>query len=179
MSLLLDWCMPRRRRERRRELQPPLSEGQPPHAARSQPGGQRCREGQRNHLRNCVSPHSTAPRAPTNHRGDCPPTVSLNLVDPAPGSPLRRTRPSSHQTIEAKAHCQNDSATPKPRLSDRTTESSPEPYGRAVIFDPVGFFHPLQHAGCSENKEGDVSRLHRGYLYQPRLEPRGLGGGDI
>ena len=35
---------------------------------------------------------------------------------------------SRHQTIEAKAHLQNDPATPKPRLSDRTTESSaPQP----------------------------------------------------
>jgi Transposase len=42
MSLFLGGCMPRRRRERGRELQPPVSEGQPPHAARSQPGGQ-CR----------------------------------------------------------------------------------------------------------------------------------------
>src|SRR5205823_3512340 len=32
-------------------------------------------------------------------------------ADPAPGSPLRRTGPSSHQTIEAKAHCENDPAT--------------------------------------------------------------------
>ena len=142
--------MPRRRRERGRELQPPVPEGQPPHAAHSQSVRQRRREGQRNHLRDCVSPHSTASRSPTNHRGDCPPTVSVNLVDPAPGSPLRRTRPSSHQTIEAKAHHENDPATPKPRLSDRTTESStPEPRARAVIFDPVGLFHPLQHAGLS------------------------------
>jgi hypothetical protein len=36
----LGGCMPRGRRERGRELQPPASEGQPPHAARSQPGGQ-------------------------------------------------------------------------------------------------------------------------------------------
>jgi len=36
--------------------------------------------------------------------------------------------------------------TPKPRLSDRTTESSsPELRARAVIFDPVGLLHPLQH----------------------------------
>ena len=73
-----------------------------------------------------------------SHRGDCPSTVSVDLVDPAPGSPLRRTRPSRHQTIEAKAHCENDPATPKPRLSDRSTESSIlQPSTRAVIFDPV------------------------------------------
>jgi hypothetical protein len=38
------------------------------------------------------------------------------------GVPLRGTRPSGHQTIEATAHLEDDPATPKPRLSDRTTE---------------------------------------------------------
>jgi hypothetical protein len=33
MPLFVGWCLPRRRRERRRELQSPLSEGQPSHAA--------------------------------------------------------------------------------------------------------------------------------------------------
>ena len=37
-------------------------------------------------------------------------------INPAPGSPLRGTRPSRHQTIEAKAHCENDPANPKDRL---------------------------------------------------------------
>jgi hypothetical protein len=66
-----------------------------------------------------------------------PSTLSADLVDPAPGSPLRRTRPSRHQTIQTKAHCQNDPATPKPRLSDRTTGPSKRQSGTsAVIFDP-------------------------------------------
>ena len=126
-SLLVGGRMPRRRRERGRELQPPVSEGQPPHAARSQSGGQRRSQGQRKHLRDCLSPLGPAPGTQSNHRGDCPSTVSADLDDSAPGSPLRRTRPGRHQTIEAKAHCKNDPATPKPRLSDRTTESSTTP----------------------------------------------------
>ena len=58
-----------------------------------------------------------------------------DLVDSAPGSSLRRTGSSRHQAIQAKAHRENDPATPKPRLSDRTIESSAEPSTRAVIFD--------------------------------------------
>jgi hypothetical protein len=38
------------------ELQPPVAEGQPPHAADSQPGGQCRRQKQRKHLRDYVSP---------------------------------------------------------------------------------------------------------------------------
>ena len=60
-----------------------------------------------------------------------------DLVDPASGSPLRRTGPSRHQTIEAKTHRENDPAIAKPRLSDRTTESStPQSSTSPVIFDP-------------------------------------------
>src|SRR5215471_15840496 len=62
--------------------------------------------------------------------------MSSHLVDPAQGSPLRGTRPSGHQTSEAKAHCQNDPATPKPRLPNRTTRSS-TPNSSHVIFNPV------------------------------------------
>src|SRR5215831_7412089 len=72
-----------------------------------------------------------------------PSTLSADLVDPAPGSPLRRTRPSRHQTIQTKAHCKNDPATPKPRLSDRTTGLAKRQSGTsAVIFDPgITLFH--------------------------------------
>src|SRR2546430_2845440 len=48
---------------------------------------------------------------------------TLSLHDALPIS-LRRTRPSCHQTIEAKAHLENDPATPKPRLSDRRDRKS-------------------------------------------------------
>ena len=139
MSVLLGWCMPRRRRECGRELQPPVAEGQPPHAARSQPVCQRRSQNQRKHLRNRVSPLSPASGTQSNHRGHCPSTVSAYLVDPTPGSSLRRTGPSRHQTIEAKAHCENHPATPKPRLSDRSAESSTQPSTSAVIFEPVGW----------------------------------------
>src|SRR2546425_10005701 len=55
------------------------------------------------------------------------------------GSSLRRTGPSGHQTIEATPHFEDASATPKPRLSDRTTESSTQPSTSAVIFRPCSF----------------------------------------
>jgi hypothetical protein len=87
-----------------------------------------------------VSPLGPASGTQSNHRGHCPSTVPADLVDPTPGSSLRRTGPSHHQTIEAKAHCENDPATPKPRLSDRTTDSSTPEFStkaRAVIFDPA------------------------------------------
>jgi hypothetical protein len=64
--------------------------------------------------------------------------MPADLVDPAPGSPLRRTRPGRYQTIEAKAHGENDPATAKPRLSDRAAESTTtQPSTGEVIFDPV------------------------------------------
>src|SRR5262249_37345937 len=66
----------------------------------------------------------------------CPSTVSTDLADPAPASSLRRTGPSGHQTIEATPHLEDDSPTPKTRLSDRATESSTQPSTSAVIFEP-------------------------------------------
>jgi len=87
--------------------------------------------------RDCVSPLSPPSGTQPGHRGNRSSTVSPDLVDPAPRSPLRRTRPSRHQTIQAKAHCKNDSATPNSRLSDRTTQSSTQPSTGTVIFDPA------------------------------------------
>src|SRR5262249_6206647 len=145
VSLLLGGCLPRRRGERRCELQPPLSEGQPPHAALTQSGCQRRSQDQRKHLRDCVSPLSPAPGTQSSHRGHCPSTVSTDLADPAPGRPLRRTRPSRHQTIQAKAHGENDTATPKPRLSDRSAESSTQPSTSAMIFDPAWLVERIKY----------------------------------
>src|SRR5260370_10002413 len=54
----------------------------------------------------------------------------------APGSSLRRTGPRRHQAVKAKAHGENDPATTKSRLSDRSTESSTQPSTSAVIFEP-------------------------------------------
>lgn len=56
LSSWVGWCLPRRRRERGRELQPPLSQGQPSHATLTQSGGQCRSQDQRKHLRDCVSP---------------------------------------------------------------------------------------------------------------------------
>ena len=137
VSLLLGGCLPRRRRERRCELQPPVAERQPPHATLTQSGCERRSQDQRKHLRNCVSPHGTASWARTNHRSHCASTVSPDLVDPAPGSPLRRTGPSGYQTIEATAYLEDDPRPPSPRLSDRAPESSTQPSTSAVIFEPV------------------------------------------
>jgi hypothetical protein len=65
--------------------------------------------------------------------------VSVDLVDLAPGSPLRRTTPGGYQTIQAKAHGEDDPATAKPRLSDRAAESTTtQPSTDDVIFDPGG-----------------------------------------
>jgi len=135
MSLLVGRCLPRRQRVRRK-LQPPLSKGQPSHATLTQ-SSRECRsQDQRKHIRDRVSPLGPAPGTQSSHRSHRPSTVPTDLADPAPRSPLRRTRPSGHQTIEATAHLEDDPATPKPRLSDRTTESSTKPSTSAVIFDP-------------------------------------------
>src|SRR5712664_4077399 len=136
ISLLVGWCLPGRRRERGCELQPPLPEGQPSPAALTPSGCERRRQNQRKHLRDRVSPLGPAPGTQSSHWDHRPSTVSADLVDPAPGSPLRRTGPSGHQTIEATPHFEDASATPKPRLSDRTTESSTQPSTSAVIFRP-------------------------------------------
>ena len=136
-SLLVGGRLPRRRRECGSELQPPISEGQPSHAAHSQSGGQRRGQDQRKHLRDCLSPLGTAPGAQSNHRSDCPSALSLDLEDSAPGSPLRGTGPGGQQKVEANAHGENDPGTPKPRLSGRTAESSTRSSTSGVIFDPV------------------------------------------
>jgi hypothetical protein len=76
----------------------------------------------RSDFRPCVSPLGPAPGTQPSHRGHCPSTVSADLVDPAPGSPLRRTGSGRQQKVEGKAHVENDPATPKPRLSGRATK---------------------------------------------------------
>src|SRR5207244_13139191 len=86
-------------------------------------------------LRNCVSPLGPTPGTQPSDRSHCPSTVSTYLVDPASEGSLRRTRPRGHQTVEAKANGENDPTTAKPRLSDRSTESSAQPSTSAVIFE--------------------------------------------
>src|ERR1700730_881529 len=137
MSLLVGRCLPWRRRERRRQLQPPLSKGQPSHAPLTQSSCECRSQDQRKYLRDRVSTLGPAIGTQSSHRSHCPSTVSTDLADSAPRSPLRGTRPGSHQTVEATAHLEDDPATPNPRLSHRTTESSTKPSASAVIFDPV------------------------------------------
>jgi hypothetical protein len=75
---------------------PPLPEGQLSYATFTQSGGQRRSQNQRKHLRDRVSPLSPAPGTQSSHRSHRPSTVSTDLVNPAPRSPLRRTGPSGH-----------------------------------------------------------------------------------
>src|SRR6266436_3276798 len=135
--LLVGGRLPGRRRERRRELQPPLSAGQPPHAASTQSGRERRRKGQRKYLRDCLSALGPTPGTQPSHRSHCPSTVPVDLVDPAPRSPLRGTRSSGYQTIPASTHRQNDPPTPQTRLPSRTTKFAIRQLGRKVIFDPA------------------------------------------
>ena len=123
MPLLVGRCLPGRRRERGRKLQPPLSKGQPSHATLTQSSCECRSQDQRKYLRDRVSTLGPAIGTQSDHRSHCPSTVSTDLADPAPRSPLRGTRPGGHQTIEATAHLEDDPATPKLRLSDRTTKS--------------------------------------------------------
>jgi hypothetical protein len=76
----------------------------------------------RMYLRNCLSALGPAPRTPPSHRGHCPSTVSVDLLDLAPKNPLRGTRSSGYQTISASTHRQNDPPTPQTRLPSRTTK---------------------------------------------------------
>src|SRR5215469_4159797 len=138
MSLLVGRCLPGPGGERRGELQPPISKGQPPHAALTQSDCERCGKSQRKHLRTCVSAFGSAPGAQSSHRGHCPPTVSPDMANPAPGSSLRRTGSRCQPEVQASAHGKNDPATPKTRLSDRSTQCSTPQFGTgAVIFDPA------------------------------------------
>jgi len=116
---------PGEQRKRRREPLPLIPAGQPPHAA-TQSGRECRREGQRKYLRNCLSALGPAPRTQPSHRSHSPSTVSLDLVDPAPSSPLRGTRSSGsgYQTISASTHRQNDLPTPQTRLPSRTSKSA-------------------------------------------------------
>src|ERR1700756_4971188 len=72
-------------------------------------------------LRDSLSPLCTAHGAQSNHWGDCPQALSLDLEDSAPGSPLRRTGPGRRQ---AEAHTKNDPRTTKARVPCRTDDFS-------------------------------------------------------
>jgi hypothetical protein len=78
-ALLVGRGMPGRGRERGREPQPTLAEGQPPDAPRSQSSGEcRCQT-QGEHLRDRVPSSSAAPRTQQNHRRDCASPLSPDL----------------------------------------------------------------------------------------------------
>jgi len=84
-ALLVGRGMPGRGRERGREPQPTLAEGQPPDAPRSQSSGEcRCQT-QGEHLRDRVPSSSAAPRTQQNHRRDCASPLSPDLDNFASG----------------------------------------------------------------------------------------------
>ena len=79
---------------------------------------------QRKHLRGSLSPQCTASGTQSNHRGDCPSALSLDLEDSAPRSRLRGTGPDREQKVEAEPREENDPRASKSRLPGRITESS-------------------------------------------------------
>jgi len=83
--LFLGGSMSWRGTECRGIQEPPLPERQSPYAAPSQSGSQCSGQGQRNHFRDCLSPPGVAPGAQSNHRRDCPSSLSSHLDPPAPG----------------------------------------------------------------------------------------------
>src|SRR5262252_8152697 len=106
------------------------------------------------HLRNCVSAFGPAPRTQSSHRGHCPSNVSPDLANSLPEGPLRRTWSRCQPKIEAGAHVKNDPATPKARLSDRTTQYSTRQFSTgAVIFDPAESRCTLDSI-CGELRQG-------------------------
>src|SRR5438874_10332719 len=75
------------------------------------------------------------------HWGNCPSALSADLDNLAPRGPLRGTWPDRMRKAETNTHCENDPATPKPRLPRRTADCSTQPSMRpgagSGIFDPA------------------------------------------
>ena len=66
---------------------------------------------QRKHLPDSLWPLCAASGTQSNHWNNCPQTLPLGLEDTAPRNPLRRTRPRSQQSLQAKAYPKNDPTT--------------------------------------------------------------------
>ena len=80
--------------------------------------------------------------------------------------------PAVTKQSKAKAHGENDPATPKPRLSDRTTESFIQPSTSAVIFEPVGLPPILLNMSTFSGRTG-TQKFHPAPIWQRGfLEPR-------
>ncbi len=80
----LDGRVPWQRGERRRELQSPLPQGQPPDATRPESSSERRGEGQGDDLRHRVSPARPAPRARPSDWRHRSPALSSHLEGPTP-----------------------------------------------------------------------------------------------
>jgi Transposase len=111
--------LPGSRRDGRSQSQSSVSEGQPSYAAHPQSGSQRRGQAEGKHLRDPLSPLCAAYGAQSNHRGDCSSSLSLNLEDSAPRSPLRGTGPDREQKVEAEPREENDPRASKSRLPGR------------------------------------------------------------
>jgi Transposase IS116/IS110/IS902 family len=69
----------------------------------------------------------------SNHRNNCPQTLSLDLEDIALGNPLRGTRPRGQESVQAKAHPKNNPRTPQAWLPNRTQPFSISHHGMIAI----------------------------------------------
>ena len=78
-SGLVGRSMPGRRRERRREPQQTLAQGQPSNAPHSQSSCQCCRQTQRKYLRDRLSSFRAASRTQQKHRSHCASPLSVDL----------------------------------------------------------------------------------------------------
>ena len=83
----------------------------------------------RHDLRHGVSPARAAARTCPGHRRYHPPTVSIDLEDPARARALRRARAGGQRRGEESASAQDDPRTAKSRLPRRTSPGSIEQPG--------------------------------------------------
>lgn len=93
---------------------PPVAAGQPSYEADSESSSQCGGQTQRKHLSDSLWPLCAASGTQSNHWNNCPQTLPLGLEDTAPRNPLRRTRPRSQQSLQAKAYPKNDPTTASP-----------------------------------------------------------------
>jgi transposase len=132
--------LPRQRGECRRELQPPLPQRQPADATYPQPSRERCGEGQGDDLcRRLPSDRPTPRTCPSDWRHQ-PPTLPIDLEDPARVRPVRGTGAGRQRRGEEGPRAQDDPRAAKSRLSRRTSPSSIEQPGMIERFSTLA--HP-------------------------------------
>src|SRR5215469_3827118 len=149
--------MPRRRRERGSEPQPPVAAGQPSYAADSESSCQCSGQAERKHLRHSLSALCAAPRTQSNHWNNCSQTLSLGLEDIAPRNPLRGARPRGQQSVQTKAHPKNDPSTPQAWLPNRTEPFSITHPSMTAISDLATVFDPASRISKEAGRCQEVS----------------------